>query len=65
MIAPSAETFAQDTLRHRAHEGAFSIDLPDCDEEGAAVARAFEALGCVVEPAPFDLSLRVTAPKAA
>ena len=65
MIAPSAENFAQDTLRHHAHKGAFTIELPGCDQEGEAVARAFEALGCTVEPVPFDLALRITTPKAA
>ena len=58
------EQFAQTTLLDHAHRGTFTVDLPE-GEEGDEVAAAFERLGCVVEPSPFDLALRITAPKIA
>lgn len=64
MTYPAADHFAQTVLDTRAHEGAFTIELPG-DEDGNEVSAAFERLGCTVEAAPFDLALRVTAPKIA
>ena len=64
MIDTAADTFAQASLLDHAHEGAFAVGLTG-DEDGEAVARAFEALGCTVVPEPFDLQLRVTLPRAA
>lgn len=63
MIEP-ADQFARASLLDHAHQGTFTIDLPD-GEDGEAVARAFEGLGCTVEPSPFDLALRITTPRAA
>lgn len=64
MIDPVATQFAQALLRDRGQEGAFVVVVPG-DEDGGDVARAFECLGCTVEPSPFELSMRVTPPTAA
>jgi hypothetical protein len=64
MIDSPAENFAQVSLLNHAHEGTFTVGITGI-EEGEAVARAFECLGCTVEPLPFDLQLRVTAPPTA
>lgn len=61
MITASFDDFAKNTLNSRAHEGTFVVSVTG-DDEGAGVARAFQCLGCTVEPEPFDLQLRVTAP---
>ena len=62
MIETTATPFAQASLLHHAREGTFTIDLPS-EDDGEDVARAFEGLGCTVEPVPFELSLKITAPK--
>ena len=64
MTYPAADNFAQNLLDTHAHLGAFTIELPG-DEDGGEVAAAFQRLGCTVEPAPFELALRVTAPQIA
>ena len=64
MTHPAPDHFAQTLLDARAHEGAFTIELPG-DEDGDEVATAFERLGCTVEAVPFELALRVTAPRVA
>lgn len=61
MMNASFDDFAKNTLSDHAHEGTFVVCVTG-DEEGADVARAFQVLGCTVEPEPFDLQLRVTAP---
>ena len=61
MITTSYDDFAKNTLIDHAHEGTFVVSV-NGDEEGADVARAFQILGCTVEPEPFDLQLRVTVP---
>lgn len=62
MIETTATPFAQASLLDHAREGTFTVDLPS-EDDGAEVARAFEGLGCIVEPAPFELALRITAPR--
>lgn len=64
MIESTATPFAQASLLSHARQGTFTIDLPS-GEDGEEVARAFEGLGCTVEPAPFELALRITAPRSA
>ncbi|RYG27204.1 hypothetical protein EON82_00365 [bacterium] len=64
MNPTSFDDFAKNTLLSHAHEGTFVVSV-NGEEEGADVARAFQVLGCTVEPEPFDLQLRITAPKAA
>ncbi len=59
MIDLTPAHFAQATLDDHADEATVSVAIPD-DERSEAVARAFERLGCTVEPEPFDLRLRVT-----
>ena len=62
MIESTATPFAQASLLDHARESTFTVDLPS-GEDGEEVARAFEGLGCIVEPAPFELALRITAPR--
>ena len=61
MITTSFNDLAKNTLLDHAHEGTFVVSVTG-DEEGADVAQAFRLLGCIVEPEPFDLQLRITAP---
>jgi len=61
MITASPTDFAKNTLLDHAHEGTFVVNVTG-DGEGSDVADAFRTLGCVVEPEPFNLQLRVTVP---
>lgn len=61
MIIGPSDDLARTSLQNHAHEGAFTVGISG-DLEGEALARAFENLGCTVEPEPFNLQLRVTAP---
>lgn len=64
MIDLTPTHFAQASLDGRAEGDIFTVAIPD-DERSEAVARAFERLGCTVEPEPFEVRLRVTAPRKA
>lgn len=64
MMDPTADRLAQTSLSNHAHQGTFTVPVGD-DEEGQALAKAFQVLGCTVEPEPFSFGLRVTAPRQA
>lgn len=64
MTHPAADHFAQTLLDTHGLGATFTIELPG-DEDGGEVATAFERLGCTVEPSPFELALRITAPRIA
>jgi hypothetical protein len=61
MIDLTPDRFAKASFDELAHQGTFTVAVPD-DEKSAAVAHAFEVLGCTVEAQPFEMQLRVTAP---
>lgn len=63
MVDPIADKLAEQSLELHAREGTFIVAIHG-EEEGAALADAFLQRGCTVEPEPFRLELRVTAPKA-
>ncbi len=60
MIAPS-DNIARTSIESHAPEDTFTVGITG-DLEGEALARAFEKLGCTVEPEPFNLQIRVTTP---
>lgn len=64
MNTATTDDLARASLAHHAHEGAFTVPVVG-EEEGEALAHAFERLGCHVEPEPFNFQLRVTVGKGA